>query len=109
MSSATENLTDLQRKKKTRFPLLRIKKLIQLNKDVGKTTSTVPVVLSKSIELFLADLLRELSNTAKSHKTTKIALSHLKEVTEETSGRYSFMRALLTQDADDIQDDKDSQ
>lgn len=54
-----ETNLNLQEMKRTKFPLSRIKKIIQEDEDIGKTTSTVPVALSKALELFIEDLVKK--------------------------------------------------
>lgn len=88
----TEALSALQKKKKTRFPISRIKKLMQLNEDVGKTTTTVPVILSRAIELFLAELLEKTVGVAAGQGATKIQLSHFHEVVEKNPDLYEFLK-----------------
>ena len=87
-------LTLLQKKKKTRFPISRIKKLIQQNEDIGKTTSTVPVVLSRSIELFMEGVISKMIQKADSGKTTKINTDHLMSVIKENEDLYWFLKDL---------------
>ena len=89
-----EALTDLQKKKKTRFPISRIRKLIQLNENVGKATAAVPVVLSKALELFLSDLSKKLMAAAEQHKTTKIVPAHFEEVLAENEELYGFLKSV---------------
>ncbi|ORD94900.1 transcriptional repressor, partial [Enterospora canceri] len=55
-SDTKTSLQSLQEMKKTRFPLSRIKKIIQEDEDVGKTSSTVPVALSKVCEVFIEEV-----------------------------------------------------
>lgn len=88
------SLTELQKKKKTRFPISRVKKLIQQNDDIGKTSVTVPVVLSKSIELFFSQLIEKMVESAKSRKSTKIQIQDFKEVVQENQTHYSFLNEL---------------
>ncbi len=88
----SENLTDLQKKKKTRFPISRIRRLVQLNEDVGKTTSTVPVVLSKGIELFLTEILSKLLDIAKEKDTTKICNQHFLDLIASDKNKYGFLK-----------------
>ena len=41
-----------------RFPAPRVKKIMQADEDVGKVAQTAPVVVSKAVELFLLDVLK---------------------------------------------------
>ena len=95
-----ESLTELQRKKKTRFPISRIRKLIQQNEDIGKTTATVPVVLSKSIELFLVDLLEKTAKQAEKSGSSKITATHIERVIEEEGELYKFLVGVVKEPED---------
>ncbi|KAI9218766.1 hypothetical protein BC828DRAFT_387748 [Blastocladiella britannica] len=46
------------RKFRPRFPSARIKKIMQSDEDVGKIANATPVLMSKSLELFMTHLLR---------------------------------------------------
>lgn len=94
-------ISDLQKKKKTRFPLSRIKKLMQLNDEVGKTTATVPVIVSKGIELFLADIVAKTMKAAEAHKTFKIQPCHLQEVIENELEVYGFLKDIVVERVDE--------
>ncbi|ORD97527.1 DPB3 [Hepatospora eriocheir] len=75
-------------KKKTRFPISKIKKIILQNEEIGKTASTVPVVLSKAVELFIKEVS---TNVYKSldESDHKITLEKLEAVLN--SERYSIL------------------
>ena len=88
----SESLSELQKKKKTRFPISRIKKVIQSNEDVGKTTLTVPVVLSKSIELFMEDILKKLLIKAQKNKSNRINIQYFNDLIKEEDNLYSFIK-----------------
>ena len=59
------------------FPLSRIKKLMQKDEDVGKVAVATPILVSRSIELFLESLLKsaiielEALHPSKTNTTTK--------------------------------------
>uniref|UniRef100_A0A1B6I3Z1 Transcription factor CBF/NF-Y/archaeal histone domain-containing protein n=1 Tax=Homalodisca liturata TaxID=320908 RepID=A0A1B6I3Z1_9HEMI len=89
-----ETLSTLQKKKKTRFPISRIKKLMQMNEDVGKTTTTVPVILSRAIELFLGEILEKTVGVAEDQGAAKIQLSHFHEVVEKNPSLYEFLKGV---------------
>ncbi|KAI5169362.1 Dr1-associated corepressor [Pancytospora epiphaga] len=100
----TETLSALQKKKKTRFPISRIKKLIQLNEDVGKTTTTVPVILSRAIELFLGELLEKTTKMAEKQEVNKIQLSHLQEVVKNEPGLYEFLKNIGQEEKTEVEE-----
>jgi len=95
------NLTDLQKKRKTRFPISRIKKLIQLNENIGKTTSTVPVVISRAIELFMEDLIEKMIKEAKNEDSTKLVETHYNTVVEREESMYGFLKDAVKEEDDE--------
>lgn len=105
MSEAAETHSTLQKKKKTRFPISRIKKLIQQNEDVGKTTATVPVILSKCIEQFLTELLSKMTKVAEAQKSNKVQLNHFYEVVRGGEERYEFLKNVKNEPSVDGDDE----
>ena len=55
----------MKRKNSQTFPYARIKKIIQKNEEIGKVSSTIPFLISKSLEMFLTDLISNTANLAK--------------------------------------------
>ncbi|KAM0679665.1 hypothetical protein GINT2_002073 [Glugoides intestinalis] len=98
MPLSETTLSELQKKKKTRFPLSRIKKIIQQNEDVGKAAITVPVVLSKAIELFFEQIICKLVQSSEKRQSKKIQVQDLKSVVEEYEHLYGFMKQELNPD-----------
>nr|VZI18492.1 unnamed protein product [Spirometra erinaceieuropaei] len=45
-----------KRKFSSRFPTARIKKIMQLDDEIGKLAATVPPVVSRALELFIEQL-----------------------------------------------------
>jgi len=95
---AESSLTELQKKRKTRFPISRVKKLVQQNEDIGKTSVTVPVVLSKAIELFFAQFISKMIEKAKTRKSNKIQILDFKGVIEENLEHYFFLKDMLKEE-----------
>ncbi|PAA90254.1 hypothetical protein BOX15_Mlig004270g1 [Macrostomum lignano] len=78
-----------------RFPAGRIKKIMQLDKEVGKVSATVPPVVSRALELFVENLISESFQLAQRNNLTKtISVSHLKHVIEREE-KFSFARKLV--------------
>lgn len=92
------SVSELQQKRKTRFPIARVKKLIQKNDDVGKTSATVPVILSKAVELLFIELIEAMVKEAKKKDTTKIQIDDLKEVILKDKERLSFLKNIFTEE-----------
>ncbi|KAI4291602.1 Dr1-associated corepressor [Pancytospora philotis] len=97
----SEKLSALQKKKKTRFPLSRIKKLMQLNEEIGKTTATVPVIISRGIELFLSDIVTKAMRVAEDQGVSKIQLGHVQKVVDGEPEIYGFLGEVLTEKTDE--------
>lgn len=82
------------RTRKTRFPIARIKKIMQANEDVGKLTITTPVVMSKAAELFIEEFVKNLGANAKKNRRNRVTLDDLREVIE-TVPKYDFLKIAL--------------
>jgi len=48
-----------KKKYKTRFPMARIKKIMQSDEEVGKIALATPILISKALELFMRDLIQK--------------------------------------------------
>ena len=81
-----------------RFPIAKVKKLIQKNDEVGKLAHSIPFLMSKSLEYFLKSMLTELMDKHKDQKV-KLAPSHLKALISENA-KYSFLEEIF-QDVSD--------
>ena len=65
--------------KKSSNPLAaRIKRMMQRDDDVGKIAGPAPVVMSKALELFVAQLVRVCADVATLHGAKTVTGSHLK-------------------------------
>ncbi|KAI5186279.1 Dr1-associated corepressor [Nematocida homosporus] len=85
---------DPKRKTKCRFPIARIKKIMQFDEEIGKVSSSAPIVISHAIELFLIDLLHLLEEEAKQKNSKKIILAHL-ESCIAANQQLEFLSSLL--------------
>ncbi|GAA5955288.1 hypothetical protein JCM8115_001904 [Rhodotorula mucilaginosa] len=68
-----------------RFPLARIKKMIQQDEDVGKVAQATPIVVSKALELFLASLVNSCVKDAEARGSTKLTPYGLKRAVNTTA------------------------
>ncbi len=64
----------------TKFPLSKIKKIVQENEEVGKLKFTTPLAVSLCLETFLLRIIKKMKERFGSEKWTE---SHLKEVMRE--------------------------
>ncbi|ORY83292.1 histone-fold-containing protein, partial [Protomyces lactucae-debilis] len=63
---------------KSRFPVARIKKIMQADDDVGKVAQVVPVVISKALELFMQSLVTAAAQQAMATGHKRVLPGHLK-------------------------------
>jgi hypothetical protein len=60
------------------FAPLKVKKVIQDNKEIGKVANMTPYVISKSLEYFMKDLINDACVISKECKNNIITPEHLK-------------------------------
>lgn len=80
--------------KQTRFPVARIKKIMQKDDEVGKVAQATPIVISKALELFMADLVQEGSNITIQRGAKRLEAYHLKHAIE-TTDTFDFLREIV--------------
>lgn len=66
----------------SKFPLIKIKKIVQENEEVGKLKNSTPLVISLALEDFLEKVMNQMKQ--KYGDKEKWTESHLKEFFEET-------------------------
>ena len=76
-----------------RFPIAKVKKLIQKNEEVGKLAHSIPFLMSKSLEYFLKRMLTELMEKFKDQKI-KLTPAHLKALIHDNP-KYTFLEEIL--------------
>jgi hypothetical protein len=96
-------------KYRTKFPRARLKKIMQTDEDIGKLSASVPVMVSKALELFLQSLID--GTCAETTKCSGDLLEsgtvshivcepyHLKKAIE-ASDKFDFLRDLVADIAD---------
>ena len=72
------------------FPLARIKKVMQLDEEIGKVAQAAPVLVSKALELFLEKFLKDASDLAKELSLKKIT-PHVILECAETNELFDFL------------------
>eukprot|EP00735_Rhodelphis_limneticus_P001364 TRINITY_DN11966_c0_g1::TRINITY_DN11966_c0_g1_i1::g.17002::m.17002 TRINITY_DN11966_c0_g1::TRINITY_DN11966_c0_g1_i1::g.17002 ORF type:complete len:255 (+),score=31.56,sp/Q54DA1/NC2A_DICDI/56.82/5e-27,CBFD_NFYB_HMF/PF00808.18/2.8e-19,Histone/PF00125.19/1e-06,TAFII28/PF04719.9/0.032,TAF4/PF05236.9/0.076,CENP-X/PF09415.5/0.11,Pol_alpha_B_N/PF08418.5/0.11,DUF4569/PF15133.1/0.19,PAT1/PF09770.4/0.33,DUF605/PF04652.11/1.4,Senescence_reg/PF04520.8/1.5e+02 TRINITY_DN11966_c0_g1_i1:136-900(+) len=65
-------------KYQTKFPVARIKRIMQTDDQVGKIASAVPILVSKCVELFMNDLVLKAADIAADRKAKTLTPGHLK-------------------------------
>jgi len=64
--------------KQTKFPVARIKKIMQKDEEVGKVAQATPVVISKALELFLQHVVEASCSVTQSRGAKRVEPYHLK-------------------------------
>jgi len=65
------------RNKTTKFPVARIKKIMQKDEEVGKVAQATPIVISKALELFLQLVVDEAARVTTTRGSKKVEAYHL--------------------------------
>jgi len=76
---AKEKKTFSKKRFRTKFPMARIKKIMQADEDVGKIAQATPILVSKCLEMFLQDLINKTSEETRQKHGRTMTLSHLKQ------------------------------
>ncbi|RUS73810.1 hypothetical protein EGW08_018427 [Elysia chlorotica] len=86
----------MSKKKKynSRFPPARIKKIMQTDEDVGKVAATVPIIISRALELFIESLITETSKATIAKNAKTLSTSHIKQ-TIHSNKQFDFLRDLV--------------
>lgn len=75
----------------TKFPVARIKKIMQADEDVGKIATSTPVLVAKALECLMEDVLRDSASLALGRHTKTISPQHLKHIIDNQS-HLDFLR-----------------
>ncbi|KAK7506916.1 hypothetical protein BaRGS_00001767 [Batillaria attramentaria] len=84
-----------KKKYNARFPPARIKKIMQMDEEVGKVAATVPVIISRALELFIESLIMQASQTTLERNAKTLSTSHIKQAIESEE-KYHFLRELVS-------------
>ncbi|KAM3176978.1 hypothetical protein ACTXT7_005453 [Hymenolepis weldensis] len=83
-----------KRKFSAKFPTARIKKIMQLDDEIGKLSATVPPVVSRALELFVMQLMTKAYNLTTSRNSKTILPIYLKEAIESEQV-FAFLKPLV--------------
>ncbi|RHZ58948.1 negative cofactor 2 transcription regulator complex subunit BUR6 [Aspergillus thermomutatus] len=64
---------------KTKFPVARIKRIMQADEDVGKVAQVTPIAVAKALELFMISLVTKAAKEARDRNSKRVTASHLKQ------------------------------
>ncbi|KAJ1734720.1 hypothetical protein LPJ61_000922 [Coemansia biformis] len=90
----------MRKKDKTKFPVARIKKIMQMDEEIGKMAQATPVLISKSLELFMQSIIDDMSKHARVCNSRKVTTTHLKRCVESTEC-YDFLKDIVESVIDD--------
>jgi len=80
--------------KVTKFPVARIKRIMQKDEEVGKVAQATPIVISKALELFLAMIVDEAHKVTAERGSKKVEAYHLKHAVERTD-MLDFLKEIV--------------
>ncbi|XP_049290182.1 uncharacterized protein LOC125767544 [Anopheles funestus] len=83
-----------KKKYNARFPAGRIKKIMQTDEEVGKVAQAVPVIISRTLELFVESLLTKTLKITNARNAKTLSPSHMKQCIISES-RFDFLRDLV--------------
>ncbi|KDN43694.1 histone-fold-containing protein [Tilletiaria anomala UBC 951] len=82
-----------------KFPVARIKKIMQADEDVGKVAAATPVAVCKALELFMENIMEEAVKEARSKGSKKVTAYHLKR-TVHRNETFDFLKEIVSKVAD---------
>lgn len=80
-----------KRKYEARFPPARIKKIMQVDEEIGKVAAAVPVIVSRAIELFLQSLVERTAELTRERSAKTLTSGHLKRCIEGVR-QFDFLK-----------------
>ncbi|KAI9249003.1 DR1-associated protein 1 [Sporodiniella umbellata] len=97
----------MKKKYKTKFPVARIKKIMQLDEDVGKVAQATPILISKALELFMQSLIDQSCQESRSRSAKRLTVAHLKK-TIETVEQFDFLKGIVASIPDPLEPSEES-
>uniref|UniRef100_A0A069DP23 Dr1-associated corepressor n=1 Tax=Panstrongylus megistus TaxID=65343 RepID=A0A069DP23_9HEMI len=83
-----------KKKYNARFPAGRIKKIMQTDDEVGKVAQAVPVIISRTLELFVKSLITKSMHITMMKNARTLSPHHMKQCILSES-RFDFLRDLV--------------
>ncbi|EDV98500.1 dr1-associated corepressor [Drosophila grimshawi] len=83
-----------KKKYNARFPAGRIKKIMQSDEEIGKVAQAVPVIISRTLELFVESLLTKTMRITNSRNAKTLSPSHMKQCIMSEQ-RFDFLKDLV--------------
>jgi Dr1-associated corepressor len=85
---------------KTKFPVARIKRIMQADEDIGKVAQATPTAAAKALELFMTSLVIKSASAARSSSSKRITVNHLKAAIAEDKN-FDFLNDLCAEAPDE--------
>lgn len=79
---------------RTKFPVARIKRIMQADEEVGKVAQVTPVAVNKALELFMTALVLGAADRAREKGGKRITAGHLKSVVEADE-QFDFLGEIV--------------
>jgi histone H3/H4 len=79
---------------RTKFPVARIKRIMQADEEVGKVAQVTPVAVNKALELFMTALVLGAADRAREKGGKRITAGHLKSVVEADE-QFDFLTEIV--------------
>ncbi|CEJ04882.1 DR1-associated protein 1 (negative cofactor 2 alpha) [Rhizopus azygosporus] len=92
----------MKKKYKTKFPVARIKKIMQLDEDVGKVAQATPILISKALELFMQSLIDQACQESRSRQAKRLTVAHLKKAIENVE-QFDFLKDIVANIPDPLE------
>ncbi|XP_018354142.1 PREDICTED: uncharacterized protein LOC108755559 [Trachymyrmex septentrionalis] len=83
-----------KKKYNARFPAGRIKKIMQTDEEVGKVAQAVPIIISRTLELFVHSLLTKTMQITSAKNAKTLSPSHMKQCIL-SENRFDFLKDLV--------------
>jgi len=84
--------------------MARIKKIMQSDEEVGKVSKFAPVLISKSLELFLQDLLTQSAAVTQAKHGKTVTAAHIKQCVMSTAA-FDFLTDIVKDIPDIVEGD----
>ncbi|XP_032677317.1 dr1-associated corepressor [Odontomachus brunneus] len=88
------NMPSKKRKYNARFPAGRIKRIMQTDEEIGKVAQAVPIIISRTLELFVHSLLTKAMQITCAKNARTLSPTHMKQCIMSES-RFDFLKDLV--------------
>lgn len=89
-----QSILSLFEKIKTHFPAARIKKIMQLDDDIGKVAQATPIIVGRALEIFMANLVECAIIELRKQGVKRILAMHIRAAVENLE-QFDFLVDLV--------------